>query len=315
MIVAGGFRGTIDFDDTATKTANAICTNSIICGLFAASFDGAIPAVNWVTSGTVANATDNGSVHDVDFQDDIALVASFTGDSVAWQGGKTAPAVGFTGAADVLVVKLASSGGATWLASHGDPSGSDAGAPSGASRVDPNNVVIAKDKTIVVTGDFNGRVKVGSTTLTATVSTGPSQLDDGYIAGFSANDGSGLWAKQVSGNDFETVPALLALSSGNVLAATRYRSGGIVVDNTLLATPAPNGAGLALLEYTTGGVLASATSSASMDRGLGPRLAHLPNDGIGIAMAINGKLKLGPLSITSGSNGTAPTTFFAGYTP
>jgi hypothetical protein len=318
MVVAGSFMGTLFFDGGGTVTTSATCMNTF-CGVFAASYDGATPAATWAKSATIANGSATGTtkVHDVAVADDVVVAASFLGSSAAWTGtATTKPAAGLSGVEDALIVKLANNGGLVWMQVYGDPSTMSGGAPDGALPSFPNSVAIAKDKTVFLGGQFNKRVKLGSTTLVAPApSSGTAQPTDGYFAGLSATTGDALWARAVSGPETEDVPSVMAMSGGDVIAAARYQSGSIVIDGKPLANPASDGAGIALLRYTTAGTLVAAVSSNGLQAGLGPKLSPLANDGVALGIGMTGKISLGPLSASSDGAGTKPSMFYAGFTP
>jgi hypothetical protein len=316
MVIAGSFTGTLSFDETAT-TVGATCGNGF-CGIFAAKYDGATPTVTWAKSGTIANASVSGSkMHDIAINDDVVIAASFVGTAASWTGAASPEnAVGLSSAEDVLIVKLANNGGLVWMKAYGDPSALTGPAPDGAQPASPNSVTIAKDKTVFVGGSFDKRVKLGSTTLTAPPpSSGPNQPSDGFFAALSATTGDALWARAVSGADSEDVPSVMAFSGGDVLAAARYQSGGIVVDGKPLENPATDGAGIALLRYTTAGTLVSAVSTKGLRAGLGPKVAPLPGDGIAVAVGMTGTMSLGPFSASSDVGGTKPSMIYGGFTP
>jgi hypothetical protein len=107
----------------------------------------------------------------------------------------------------------------------------------------------------------------------------------------------------------------MAMSGGDVIAAARYQSGSIVIDGKPLANPASDGAGIALLRYTTAGTLVAAVSSNGLQAGLGPKLSPLANDGVALGIGITGAISLGPLSASSDGAGTKPSMFYAGFTP
>lgn len=306
MVVAGTFSGMLGF--APGKSATAACGNTP-CGYFAARYDG--DTVAWVTTGIAANTTGNFGVdmHGIAFADDIVLGGSFVGTSVTWTGGSAISAASTDTAEDMYIVKLASNGGLTWAKVYGDTTTTNAGASF------PNTVTIAKDKTVFIGGGFNRKLVLGTQTLTAPPpNTGPQQ-DDGVFAALDSSNGSVLWARSASGPAFEDVGSVMSFANGDVMAAIRYQSGGIVVDGKGLENPDVDGAGVALLRYNTAGTLVSAMSSKGIGGAFGPKVALLPNDGIAFSISMVGSFTLGPFAATSANNGMSKSMIYGGFTP
>src|SRR5262249_2000322 len=154
-----------------------------------------------------------------------------------------------------------------------------------------------------------------STTLTAPAPASGGQLNDGWFGALSATNGDGLWARAVTGTAYETVTSVMAFPTGDVAIMARYQSGGIVIDTKPLENPATDGAGLALLRYTTSGSIVSALSSKGLNAAFGPQIAPLPNEGVAIDLCMSGSIALGPFSATSDASGTKPSMVLGAFSP
>jgi hypothetical protein len=183
VAIAGIFTGDmVDFGGGHVESAG------VGTAAFVAKVSGATGATLWVTT---FGSLGIGTVRDVvvDGTGDVVVVGSFTGTALSIGGTVLSSA----GSEDVFIAKLSGNDGAIlWAKKFG-----------GTSIDRANDVDIGASGNIVVLGEFNGAVSIGTTDLTAMMSS-----FDVFIARFSGASGTPLWAKQMGGTMNDAAGAL-----------------------------------------------------------------------------------------------------------
>ena len=122
------------------------------------------------------------------------------------------------GSWDVFVAKLDSDGEYVWVTQAG-------GSSTDAARA----VSTLSDGSSIVTGQFQGTVTFGSTTLT---STGGAYDYDVFVAKLDS-DGNFVWAKSAGGGDLDTGHSVSVLSDGSSIVTGSYTQGATFGSTTL----------------------------------------------------------------------------------
>jgi hypothetical protein len=122
------------------------------------------------------------------------------------------------GSWDVFVAKLDSDGEYVWVTQAG-------GSSTDAARA----VSTLSDGSSIVTGQFQGTVTFGSTTLT---STGGAYDYDVFVAKLDS-DGNFVWAKSAGGGGLDTGHSISVLSDGSSIVTGSYTQGATFGSTTL----------------------------------------------------------------------------------
>jgi outer membrane protein assembly factor BamB len=278
----GFFEGTVDFDGGAL--ASGMTRNA-----FVARFDA---GGGHVFSKALATAQGNASGSSValDGSGNALVTGEFDG-VIDFGLGQVASA----GARDMFVAKLGPAGNTLWNRRFGDQS-----EQLGTSvAVDPGGGALAA-------GVFMGAVDLGGETLTSAGSL------DGFVVKLSADTGSRLWSKQLSGPADERVDSVAVYPNGDVLIAGSFMSASVEVGGEPLTSAGGADIFMARLAGGTGDVL-WATRFGDSESQIATCAAVDASGSALLAGTYSGSLDfgLGPLPLSNG----AADIFLVKFTP
>jgi hypothetical protein len=226
--VTGRFSSTADFGGTRL-------TARLKTDMFVAAYAANNGALLWARG--YGSAGTEGGTGIAFTSDNNLVVTGYFQDSIDFGGGALTSA----GSYDIVLLSLTPQNGAyRWATRYGRQFSDQ-----------PDTLAADAQGRVFIAGHFDSQTDVGTGTIQTSGAT------DSFIAGYSAQDGHALWARQIGGTGFDVARAVTVTPDGKVVVVGYYGLSGGSVDFGNGPVPTYGGADTFLAAYqTTNGALA-----------------------------------------------------------